>query len=187
MKSILNYVTQMSSVTSDNNLVGHTKRNGCRTKITSGFWSFLVVIFMAITIIGCTTTTDRSELEREVKKMMVDTMREKGQSLTITKLSLVHQGGNNYEGLASGTIDGEKIELDVYVVYDGASFKAEWQPTDEYVQKEANRIYEEQQREYDRMMKEQQKQQEKYLRELEREQEMNQLQLEMQMNTNYDY
>ena len=111
--------------------------------------------------------------------MMIETMREKGQNLNITAFSLVHQGGNNYEGLASGTLGGEKIELDVYVVYDGTSFKAEWQPTAEYVQKENDRIYEESKKEYDKMMKDYQKEQERYQKEL----EMNQQQLEMQMNT----
>ena len=179
MESILNYGTQMSSVTSDYTLVGHTKSKVCGTKTASGFWNILVVIFMAFTISGCSSTTNTSELEREVKKMMIETMRKKGQNLNITAFSLVHQGGNNYEGLASGTLGGEKIELDVYVVYDGTTFKAEWQPTAEYVQKENDRIYEESKKEYDKMMKDYQKEQERYQKEL----EMNQQQLEMQMNT----
>jgi hypothetical protein len=178
METFRNHETQWSDGICKRLQAGYTKSNDLRTKIISGFWIYLAVFVTAIYISSC--TADIGELEKEVKKTMVNTMREKGQSLTITKLSLVHQGGNNYEGLAAGTLDGEKIELDVYVVYDGASFKAEWQPTAEYVQKENNRIYEEQQREYDRMMKENQKQQEKALREVEEAER----ELEMQMNTN---
>ena len=69
---------------------------------------------------------------------------------------------------------------DVYAIYDGANVKAEWQPTAEYIQKENNRIFEEQQRESDRMLKEYQKEQERYLEEL----EMIQQQSEMQMRAN---
>jgi len=179
MKSILTFENQVSSVTSGYSLVGRTKNNVCRTKTTHGFWSFLVVIFMAFIISGCSATSDISELEREVQKMMVETMREKGQKLNITEFSLVHQGGNNYEGLAKGTIDGERIELDVNVVWDGESFKAEWQPTAAYIQEMNNKIIEDGKKEYDKMMKEYQKEQERYQKEL----EMNQQQLEMQMNT----
>ena len=178
METFRNYETQWSDGAHNRLQTGHIKSNDLRAKIISGFWIYLAVFVTAFYISSC--SADISELEKEVKKMMVDTMREKGQNLTINKLSLVHQGGNNYEGLATGTLNGEKIELDVYVVYDGASFKAEWQPTAEYVQKENDRIYEEQQREYDRMMKENQKQQEKYLREMEKAGR----ELEMQMNTN---
>ena len=178
METFRNHETQWSDGICKRLQAGYTKSNEFRSKIISGFWIYLAVFVTAIYMSSC--SADIGELEKEVKKTMVDTMREKGQNLTITKLSLVHQGGNNYEGLASGTIDGEKIELDVYVVYDGASFKAEWQPTAEYVQKENNRIYEEQQREYERMMKENQKQQEKALREVEEAER----ELEMQMNTN---
>lgn len=127
-------------------------------KIKSGFWYILIVFLATITNSGCTSNTNRGSLEDAVKEIMVETMREKGQSLSITKLSLVHQGGNSYEGLAEGTLDGKKIQLDVYAVYDGINVKAEWQPTAAYVQEESNRIIEEQQREYDKMMKEYQKQ-----------------------------
>ena len=180
MKSILTFENQVSSVTSGYSLVGHTKSNVCKTKMTSGFWNYIVIIFMAITISGCTTTTtDISELERVLKKMMVETMREKGQRLNITEFTLVHQGGNNYEGLAKGTLDGRKIELDVDVVCDGESFKADWGPTAACVQEMNNKIIEEGKKEYDKMMNEYQKEQERYLKEA----EMQQKQLEMQMNT----
>ncbi len=122
-----------------------------------------------------------SYIENEVKKMMIETMRKKGQNLTITKLSLVHQGGNSYEGLAEGTLDWKKIQLDVYAVYDGINVKAEWQPTAAYIQEETNRIIEEQEREYDKMMKEYQKQadeaarraEERYQEEIERQRFLN--------------
>ena len=78
---------------------------------------------------------DTEMLQNEVKKMMVEKMKERGQTLNITDLTLVHQDGNNYTGLATCTIDGEKMDLDVVVVYDGSNFQAEWAPTAEYQQK----------------------------------------------------
>ena len=67
--------------------------------------------------------------------MMVEKMKEKGQTLNISDFTLVHQDGNNYTGLATCTLDGEKMDLDVKVVYDGSNFQAEWAPTAEYQQK----------------------------------------------------
>ena len=64
--------------------------------------------------------------------MMVDKMKEKGSTLVITDFNLVHQEGNNYTGLATCTLDGEKMDLDVKVIYDGSKFQAEWAPTEEY-------------------------------------------------------
>ena len=82
---------------------------------------------------GCSGTT--VDLENEVKTMMIDTMKEKGQNLSISQLTLVHQEGNNYTGIAKCILDGEKIDLDVDVVFDGEKFQAEWAPTAEYQQK----------------------------------------------------
>ena len=92
---------------------------------------FLIIIFAAN--MGGGSDTDM--LQKEVKKMMVEKMKEKGQNLNITDFTLVHQDGNNYTGVATCTLDGEKLDLDVKVVYDGSSFQAEWAPTAEYQQK----------------------------------------------------
>ena len=173
--------THLSNGTRFCSQVFRIQGNSFRAKIRSGFWSSLVVFLAAIMNTGCTSSADRGSLEDAVKEIMVETMREKGQSLSITKLSLVHQGSNSYEGLAEGTLDGKKIQLEVYAVYDGINVKAEWQPTAAYVQEESNRIIEEQQREYDRMMKEYQKQadeaarraEESYQKEIERQRFLN--------------
>lgn len=141
--------------------------NGTYNSPKSGntLWSLLIAFLVSFVFVGC--TVDKGALEKEVKKIMVETMRDKGQNLTITTLSLVHQGGNNYEGLAEGTLDGEEIQLDVYVVYDGENVKAEWQPTAAYVQEQTNKAIEESNREYERQMKEYQKQVDEYQRQAE--------------------
>ena len=91
------------------------------------------LLWIGLANIGGGSDTDM--LQSEVQKMMVEKMKEKGQSLVISDFTLVHQDGNNYTGLAACTLDGEKMDLDVKVVYDGSSCQAEWAPTAEYQQK----------------------------------------------------
>ena len=100
-------------------------------------WNWIAAIVFLIIIVAANMGggSDTDMLQKEVKKMMVEKMKEKGQSLVITDFTLVHQDGNNYTGLAACTLDGEKMDLDVKVVYDGSSFQAEWAPTAEYQQK----------------------------------------------------
>lgn len=150
---------------------------------------FAIAMILSAALGGCSSAVpggssnyekalvDKSTLENEVKKIMTENARGQGHYITVYKLSLVHQGGNNYVGLADGTFDGRNMQWDVYAVCDGANVKAEWQPTTEYVQKENNRIIEEQQREYNRMMKEYQKQAEEQMRQIEFESQM-----QMRMN-----
>ena len=172
-----------------NNVYVKPKENQMKKLVIIVAVSIITIIAIYAATGGCSNTggslnysvkEERGSIENTVKQIMIKTMREKGNSLNITNLSLVHQGGNNYEGIAEGTIDGKKMQWDVYAIYDGANVKAEWQPTAEYIQKENNRIIEEQQRESDRMLKEYQKEQERYLEEL----EMIQQQSEMQMRAN---
>lgn len=151
----------------------------------------LTMIFSAV-LSGCgnnsyRTLVGRNSLDNEVKKIMVETMRGQGHNISVTNLSLVHHGGNDYEGLADGTFDGERVQWNVYAVYDGVNVKAEWQPTAEYVQKENNRIYEEQQREYDKMMKEYQKQADEATRKAEEELQQIEFETDMQMRMNEWY
>jgi len=109
------------------------ERSGLK-KFLHSKWAWVVAIVIIIIIAassaGGSSNTDM--LEKEVKKMMVDKTKEKGSTLVITDFNLVHQEGNNYTGLASCTLDGEKMDLDVKVVFDGSKFQAEWAPTEEY-------------------------------------------------------
>ena len=109
------------------------ERSGFK-KLLHSKWAWIVAIVLVIIIAasnaGGSSNTDM--LEKEVKQMMVDKMKEKGSTLVITDFNLVHQEGNNYTGLATCTLDGEKMDLDVKVVYDGSKFQAEWAPTEEY-------------------------------------------------------
>ena len=100
-------------------------------------WNWIGAIVFLIIIVAANTCggSDTEMLQKEVKKMIVEKTKEKGQTLTISSFTLVHQDGNNYTGIASCTLDGEKVDLDVKVVYDGSSFQAEWEPTAEYKQK----------------------------------------------------
>ena len=186
MESLFYSKNHMGSGTCNSSKIRKAQMNEQRTRITSLILSFLTVFIASFMFIGC--TVDKGSLENEVKKIMVETMREKGQNLTITKFSLVHQDGNNYEGLAEGTLDGEKIQLDVYAVYDGENIKAEWQPTAAYIQEMNNKIEEETQREIDEQMKEIQKQQEEYQREAEEDlQELENKLLLDEMNSHQMY
>lgn len=97
-------------------------------------WAWIAAIVLIIIIAASSAggSSDTDVLEKEVKKVIVDKMKEKGSTLVITDFGLIHQEGNNFKGIASCTLDGEKIDLDVNVVYDGKKFQAEWAPTEEY-------------------------------------------------------
>lgn len=89
-----------------------------------------IVLSIAFTTLWGGSDTDM--LEREVKQMMMKKTQEGGHNLIISDFTLVHQGGNDYVGIATCMLDGEKIDLDVKVVYDGSRYQAEWAPTAEY-------------------------------------------------------
>lgn len=104
-------------------------------------WIGAIVATIIIVAVNMSGGSDTDMLQKEVKKMMVEKMKEKGQALNISEFTLVHQDGNNYTGLAICTLDGEKIDLDVKVVYDGSNFQAEWAPTAEYQQKALEELF----------------------------------------------
>ncbi len=93
---------------------------------------FLSVIASVVIFSSCSMST--SDVERETKKLMVDKFKEDGQKLVIKELTLIHESGNSYKGLADCTLDGEEIQLDLSVLCDGNNIQAEWAPTAEYLQ-----------------------------------------------------
>lgn len=100
-------------------------------RIYQSGWSWLVAIVLIIVLFNlraCST----DQLEKDVKKLMIATMKERGQDLKISFLTIVHQEGNYYIGIAKGTLNGKRIEFDVNVVYDGIKLQAEWEPTSDY-------------------------------------------------------
>lgn len=48
--------------------------------------------------------------------------------MVIKDLTLVKESDNKYDGIATCTLDGEDIELDVDVTCDGDNVIASWQP-----------------------------------------------------------
>ena len=63
-------------------------------------WNWIAAIVFLIIIVAANMggSSDTDMLQKEVKKMMVEKMKEKGQTLNITDFTLVHQDGNNYTG-----------------------------------------------------------------------------------------
>ena len=150
------------------------------------FWSGLCLILVAIIATSC--EMDMKSLERDVIDLMIEKTQEEGHRLTISGLHLVHEGGNYYTGIATGTFDGARIELNVAVVCDGASFQAEWAPTEAYLQKQAEQAQQEFERgwkrEVQKLEREEKKAMEEWERELrriEREQEREEFELEMKL------
>lgn len=92
----------------------------------------VIGLVLSIAITSLFGSSDTDMLEKEVKEMMVKEMKAKGMNLVVSDFTLVHQSGNDYIGIARCTLDGEKIDLDVKVVYDGSKYQAEWAPTEEY-------------------------------------------------------
>ena len=118
------------------------KEHGRMYKMWHSKWNWIgaivfLIIIGAVNIVGGSKT----KLQKEVKSIMVEKMKERGQTLVITDLTLVHKEGNNYTGLATCTLDGEKIEYDVRVIYDGSSIQAEWEPTEEYFDEQLQKLF----------------------------------------------
>ena len=137
------------------------------------WWLYGLIAVVVVIVCGLffNSGLSTSELQEEVKKLMIEETKSSGQNLTLSDLTLVHQEGNIYSGLAKGTLDGNSIELDVKVVYDGNNVSAEWKPTAKYLQKEFNRQMKKADDEYNRQMKKLEEEQRKYEEELKREEE----------------
>ena len=85
------------------------------------FFSFIVVLALVAIMTACTMST--SELADEVKKSMNETWAKEGNGLHCEQVVLVHSEGNNYEGTATVSADGETETVSVSVVYDGEAFQ----------------------------------------------------------------
>ena len=66
-----------------------------------------------------------SKLEDEVRQSIEETWRNKPETRynhKILSFSLVHKGGNQYDGLLEADIDHKQVRISVEVTYDGSSF-----------------------------------------------------------------
>ena len=134
---------------------------------------FLTLATVTLFAIGFAASDDSKSdiemLQEEVSKMMVEKTKEKGKTLKISNFHLIHQDGNIYTGLATCTLDGEKVDLDVNVVYDGNNFQAEWAPTAEYQQKAWEDAWDQAEKDYDKAVKEAEEEANRAAQELEEE------------------
>ena len=112
----------------------------------------ILLFMLAIVLSSCGMSV--SDIERETKELMVQEFKKEGQNLVIGSLTLVHESGNSYKGIAEATLDGEKIQLDVSVLCDGNNLQAEWEPTAAYQRKALNDALEKAQKEADKSQKE---------------------------------
>ncbi len=95
---------------------------------------FVVSLFlpMATTLSGASgapekrlsASYDTFELSRQVEKSIRDTWAKDPAlaSAYIMKLSLLHRGGNQYDGLLEASVRGRDVKLAVDVTYDGSGF-----------------------------------------------------------------
>ncbi len=96
---------------------------------------FLIVLGLFVSVVvfySCSLST--SDIEKETKDLMINKYKEDGQKLVINDLTLIHDHGNSYKGIADCILDGERIQLDLSVLCDGNNIQAEWEPTAEYWQ-----------------------------------------------------
>ncbi|MCX6136679.1 MAG: hypothetical protein NTV54_04185 [Ignavibacteriales bacterium] len=86
-------------------------------------YSFL---FVALFFVSCGRLSTE-ELAIEVKKSIVETLKEEGKDETVKVkgLLLTHKSGNEYSGLLETIEDNEVAKHTVEVIYDGRSFKWE--------------------------------------------------------------
>ena len=112
----------------DNSFSAKLKRFG------NSKWNWIAAAVLIVISIGVKMGGGLSTraLEKSVKKMMIDKAKANGAKMVISDFTLVHKGGNDYTGIATCTIDGERIDLDVKVVSDGSKIRADWEPTVEY-------------------------------------------------------
>lgn len=109
--------------------------NGEMAKGKSAFGYTIAGLVLSIIFSASYFSISKDDLSTEVEQIMVDKMKENGNTLVVSDLTLTHKGGNEYTGLAKCTLDGKRIDLNVNVISDGTSVQAEWTPTAEYIQK----------------------------------------------------
>lgn len=78
-------------------------------------------LFAALTLTACGPTTE--QLEDEVKKLASEKMSPLG--IDVDDVTLIHQGGNDYTGLITLSVDGEEEQYDIKVTCDGDKFMYE--------------------------------------------------------------
>lgn len=135
------------------------KQLSFNTIICSGI-SLILIFTMSITT-SCNNIKSNI-LREEVKNLMISESRKKGNDLIVHDLIVVHNSGNNYTGYAECTLNDERIDLDVEIVYDGNNIVAEWVPTAEYQYK----FYEEEQNKMQEIIEQEQQELQRQLNQL---------------------
>lgn len=88
--------------------------------LKNGF--FLLLIFL----VSCNSRMSTTELTKEVKKSIQETLRKEGDfNTSISSLLLAHKSGNEYSGLLETLENGQTVKYTVQVIYDGETFKWE--------------------------------------------------------------
>ena len=88
----------------------------------------MVALLFAMSLCFASCGPSTSDIEETTKQIIVDKVKEAGSTLVIKDLTLVKESDNKYDGIATCTLDGEDIELDVDVTCDGDNVIASWQP-----------------------------------------------------------
>jgi hypothetical protein len=80
----------------------------------------ILLIFAAMLFTACSLSTE--QLAEEVKKDMSASAEFKERGITVQEFTLVHKGGNEYNGLLKTKEPNGEFTYTVDVVYDGESF-----------------------------------------------------------------
>lgn len=85
------------------------------------FIHLFICLLTVLTFTSCSTST--ADLEKEVKKLFNEKNMEAG--VKATKVTLVHEDGNNYSGFIVLTDGEDTEEYEINVICDGRSFQYE--------------------------------------------------------------
>ena len=86
----------------------------------------LLLLFIPL-FFACTVSTE--ELEKEVKRNLIEQYADSDFDIEVVDFSLVHKGGNEYKGFLELNVDGNEYKRTVEVIYDGDSYS--WEVLDD--------------------------------------------------------
>jgi len=83
---------------------------------------FLFLAVLLCVIASSCNNKSITNLEQDVKKSIQETLNEKNINANINDVKLVNESGNKYTGIVYATDEGESIEMNISLIYDGEGY-----------------------------------------------------------------
>ena len=91
---------------------------------------FLFLAVLLCVIASSCNNKSITNIEQDIKKTIQEKVNKENIYANINDVKLINESGNKYTGTVYATYEGESIEMNISLIYDGESYKWEIDPSE---------------------------------------------------------